>query len=74
VFTVNFTMNGDCPTFVLPKEVADRFSFSPEVQVRAIESPAGLLLCRADEETAKQLEVALDVMDRRRDALRRLAE
>lgn len=68
------TMIGDQPAVILPADLAARLNVSEGGKLQAVESAAGALISRCDSETAAQLDIALDVMDRRRDALRRLAE
>lgn len=62
------------PAIILTPELAARLRAEPGGEVQAIESAAGALLQPLDAETATQLDIATNVMERRRDALRRLAE
>jgi len=72
--TLKFTAIGDGLGLVFPAEVLERMQAAAGDEIKLIETPNGAILQRVDAETARQLEIADDVMDRRRDALRRLAE
>lgn len=71
---LSYTTIGDRKAFVLPGGVAPATPLNDGDRLKLIETPAGILLCKINDETAVQLEIAQDVMERRRDALRRLAE
>ena len=71
---LSFTTIAGQNAFVIPDDAISRVGFRKGDVIQAVESPAGLFLCKVDEETAEQLDIAMKVMDRRRDALRRLAE
>jgi hypothetical protein len=74
MFQLSFTTVAGQNAFVIPDDVVARVRFRKGDVIQAIESPAGLFLCKVDKDTAEQLEIGMKVMDRRRDALRRLAE
>jgi len=68
------TMVGDRPAVILSDALAERLNVTEGGKLRVIESPAGALLCVLDDESADQIGIATEVMERRREALRRLAE
>ncbi|TWT37257.1 hypothetical protein KOR34_22040 [Posidoniimonas corsicana] len=72
--TLRFTTIGDGLGLVLPPEVLERLQAFDGAEVQLIDTPNGALIQRVDADTAEQIEVAKEVMERRRDALRRLAE
>lgn len=72
--TLRLTAIGDGFGIVLPETVLKQLDASDGDEIRLIETPNGAILQKVDAETAQQIEIAADVMDRRRDALRRLAE
>ncbi|MEM6799083.1 MAG: AbrB/MazE/SpoVT family DNA-binding domain-containing protein [Planctomycetota bacterium] len=71
---LKFTAVGDGLGLVFPPEVLSHLQASDGDEIRLVQTPNGAILQKVDAETAKQIEIASDVMDRRRDALRRLAE
>ncbi len=72
--TVKITTVGNSVGIVLPKELLERMRVSKGDRLHVSETPNGLELTPYDEEFAKQMEVAEQVMRRRRDVLRKLAE
>ena len=72
--TLRVTLVDNQPVVVLPAELAEKLKVSNGGDVQVVLAADGALLRPADPDTAEQLEVAIDVMERRRDALRRLAE
>lgn len=72
--TVKITTVGNSVGIVLPKELLERMRVSKGDKLHVAETPNGLELTPYDEEFAKQMEVAEQVMRRRRDVLRKLAE
>jgi len=72
--TVKVTTVGNSVGIVLPKELLTRLRVSKGDTLHVAETPNGLELTPYDEEFAKQMEVAEQVMRRRRDVLRKLAE
>ena len=71
---VKLTTVGNSTGIVLPKELLERLRVSKGDTLHVIETPNGIELTPYDEEFAKQMEVAEEVMRRRRDVLRKLAE
>ena len=65
---------GNSVGVTLPKEVLERLRVQKGDALYAIETPNGIELTPYDPEFAKQMEVAEDVMRRRRNMLRKLAE
>jgi putative addiction module antidote len=59
---------------ILPKEVLARMHVGEGDEVMLSETPLGVALRAYDEPKASQLEVARDVMARRRNVLKALAE
>lgn len=72
--TLKLTPVGDGYGVVLPEEVLNRLQATDGAELQLIDTPNGVTIQKADAETASQLEIAIDVMNRRHDALRRLAE
>ncbi len=72
--TVKITTVGNSVGIVLPKELLERLRAGKGDTLHVSETPNGLELTPYDEEFAKQMEVAEQVMRRRRDVLRKLAE
>ncbi len=72
--TVKVTTVGNSVGIVLPKELLERLRISKGDTLHVAETPNGLELRPYDEELAKQMEVAEQVMRRRRNVLRKLAE
>ncbi len=72
--TVKITTVGNSVGIVLPKELLERMRVSKGDRLHVSETPNGLELTPYNEEFAKQMEVAEQVMRRRRDVLRKLAE
>jgi putative addiction module antidote len=71
---LSYTAIGNQNAIVIPDDVGSRLDFNEGDTIQAIETPAGIFLCKVDPETAEQLDIAREVMEQRRDALRRLAE
>ena len=72
--TVKITTVGNSVGIVLPKELLERMRVSKGDRLHVSETPNGLELTPYDEEFAKQMEVAEQVMREDRDVLRKLAE
>lgn len=77
--TAKFTTGSEGLTLVLPAEILSHLQAADGVELQVVETPSGVTLqraaaCEDQTETAKQVEIAMEVMERRRDALRRLAE
>lgn len=68
------TTIGDETAVVLTPELALRLNAVGGGEVMVIETPTGAILQSVDPQTARQIEIAAGVMDRRSDALKRLAE
>lgn len=65
---------GNSEGITLPKELMQRLKVKKGDTLYAIETPDGIELTPYDPEFAKQMEVAEQVMRRRRNMLRKLAE
>lgn len=65
---------GNSEGVTLPKELMQRLKVKKGDILYAIETPDGIELTPYDPEFAKQMEVAEEVMRRRRNMLRKLAE
>jgi len=65
---------GNSEGITLPKELMQRLKVKKGDILYAIETPDGIELTPYDPEFAKQMEVAEEVMRRRRNMLRKLAE
>lgn len=72
--TAKLTAVGDGLGFILPAEEVQRLQGAEGDEFRLIPTPKGISLQRVDANTAKQIDIASQVMEERRDALRRLAE
>lgn len=72
--TVKVTTVGNSVGIVLPKELLERLRISKGDTLHVTETPTGVELTPYDEEFAKQMEVAEQVMRKRRDVLKKLAE
>ena len=72
--TVKITTVGNSVGIVLPKELLERMRVSKGDRLHVSETPNGLELTPYNEEFAKQMEVAEQVMREDRDVLRKLAE
>ena len=65
---------GNSVGVVLPKELLAKLGLREGDTLHVVESPDGLRLKRADPDFERQMEVAREVMRRRRAALRELAK
>ena len=65
---------GNSTGVIFPKELLDRLNLKKGAELHALETPDGFRLTPFDAELDKQLDVAEDVMRRRRNLLRKLAE
>ncbi len=65
---------GNSVGVILPKETVARLNVQKGDTLYITESPAGVVLGAYDEEFAKQMEAAREVMRENRDVLQRLAE
>jgi putative addiction module antidote len=65
---------GNSAGVVLPKETLARLNLKKGDTLYITESPEGIRLAPYDEEFARQMEAAREVMRENRDVLRRLAE
>ncbi|MCG8449325.1 MAG: AbrB/MazE/SpoVT family DNA-binding domain-containing protein [Pirellulales bacterium] len=72
--TVKVTTVGNSVGIVLPKELLERLRISKGDTLYVAETPKGVELTPYDEEFAQQMKVAEEVMRRRRDVLKKLAE
>lgn len=65
---------GNSVGITLPKELLERLRVKKGDSLYAVETPNGISLSPYDPEFAEQMDVAEDVMRRRRNVLRKLAE
>jgi len=65
---------GNSVGVTLPKELLERLRVKKGDSLIAVETPNGIELTPYDSEFAQQMEAAEDVMRRRRNMLRKLAE
>ncbi len=72
--TVKITKIGNSVGIVLPKEVLERLRVGQGDQLHITEAPDGVTLTPYDAEFQRQMEVAEQVMRKRRNVLRKLAE
>ena len=72
--TVKVTTVGNSVGIVLPKDLLERLRIGKGDTLFVSETPNGVELTPYDEEFAKQMEVAEQVMRKRRNVLRKLAE
>ena len=72
--TLKLTRIGNSVGAVLPKEVLARLNVDVGDNLYLTESPDGVRLTAHDPEFARQMEVAEQIMKRRRNVLRKLAE
>ena len=71
--TLKLRAIGNSMGVVLPKELLAKLDLREGDTLHVVEAPDGLRLKRADPEFERQMEVAREVMRRRRAALRELA-
>ncbi|HET7569166.1 MAG TPA: AbrB/MazE/SpoVT family DNA-binding domain-containing protein [Gammaproteobacteria bacterium] len=71
---LKITTVGNSAGIVLPKELLARLRLKKGDTVYVTETPDGIKLMPYDEEFARQMEVAEEVMRRRRNLLHKLAE
>jgi len=72
--SVKVTTVGNSVGIVLPKELLERLRIKKGDILHVAETPNGVELSPYDEEFAHQMEVAEQVMRKRRNVLRKLAE
>jgi putative addiction module antidote len=72
--TLKLRAIGNSVGLVLPKELLARLRVGEGDTLQVIEAPDGLRLLRSDPELERQMEVAREVMRRRRAVLRELAK
>jgi len=72
--TLKLRAVGNSVGVVLPKELLARLDLKEGDTLHVVETPDGLRLQRADPDFARQMEVAREVMRRRRAVLRELAK
>lgn len=65
---------GNSTGVVLPKEILEKLRVRQGDELMVLETPDGITLTSYDPEFARQMDVAEDVMRRRRNLLRKLAE
>jgi putative addiction module antidote len=73
-YSVKVTTVGSSTGIVLPKELLTKLNIQKGDTLYVTETPDGVQLSPYNEEFAKTMEVANDVMRRYRDTLRKLAE
>lgn len=71
---LKLTAIGDSVGVILPKETLDKLRVGKGDELVLQETPEGITLIPCDSEFARQMEVAEKIMDRRRNALKKLAE
>ena len=74
MISVKVTTVGNSVGIVLPKELLERLRISKGDTLYVTETPNGVELTPYKEEFAQQMEVAEQVMRKRRNVLRKLAE
>ena len=72
--TLKLRAIGNSVGVVLPKELLARLRVGEGDTLQVVEAPDGLRLLRSDPEFERQMEVAREVMRRRRTVLRELAK
>lgn len=72
--TLKLRAIGNSVGVVLPKDLLARLHLAEGDTLHAVETPEGLRLLRHDPDFEQQMEVARDVMRRRRAVLRELAK
>ena len=72
--TLKLRAIGNSVGVVLPKELLARLRVGEGDTLQVVETPDGLRLLRSDPEFERQMEVAREVMHRRRAVLRELAK
>lgn len=65
---------GNSTGVILPKEILARLRLEKGDEVHLLETPDGFRITTYDPEFARKMDVAEDVMRRRRNVLRKLAE
>ncbi len=72
--TVKLTTVGNSTGIILPRELLDRLRLKKGDTLHVLETPNGVELTSFDPEMGRQLDVAENVMRRRRNLLKKLAE
>ncbi len=73
-YTVKVTTVGNSTGIALPKELLEKLRIKKGDVLHVLETPRGLELTPLDDEFARQMDVAENVMRRRRNLLKKLAE
>jgi putative addiction module antidote len=73
-YSVKVTTVGNSAGIVLPKELLTKLNIQKGDTLHVTETPDGLQLSPYDEQFAKTMEAAQDIMRRYRDTLRKLAQ
>lgn len=68
------TAIGNSTGVILPKELLEKLRISRGDELMVHETPDGIMLTPFDAEFARQMDVAENIMRRRRNLLRKLAE
>lgn len=71
---LKITAIGNSAGVILPKEILARLRLEKGDEVHLLETPDGFRITTYDPEFARKMDVAEDVMRRRRNVLRKLAE
>lgn len=71
---LKITTIGNSLGVILPKELLEKLRVGKGDLLQVLEVPGGISLTAYSEEFDRQMDVAEDVMRRRRDVLRKLAE
>lgn len=71
---LKITTIGNSVGVILPKELLEKLRVKKGDLLQVLEAPNGITLTPHDPEFDRQMDVAENVMRRRRDVLRRLAE
>ena len=71
--TLKLTTIGNSTGVILPKELLEKLRVGKGDVLHVLETPKGIELTPLNEEFARQMDVAEEVMRRRRNVLRKLA-
>ncbi|PJK30125.1 AbrB/MazE/SpoVT family DNA-binding domain-containing protein [Minwuia thermotolerans] len=72
--TLKLRQIGSSVGVVIPKELLAKYKLEKGDELFVVEDPDGIKLSNYDEKTQKQIELARQIMKRRRAALRELAK
>ncbi len=71
---LKLTAIGNSTGVILPKEILDRLRVERGDELQVLETPGGIELTPFDPEFARQMELAEQIVRKRRNLLRKLAE